>query len=156
MGWGKQAGPSNRCVGPPELSEERGLHGQEAWLSIYLSSCCSVAQSGLTLRDPTDCSMPGLHVLYHLVELAQTHVHLAGWCHPAKLSSVIPFSCLQFFPTSGSFPVSWLLELGGQSTGASASASVPPMNIQDWFPLGLTGLISLKSKGLCVAGSAFI
>ena len=64
-------------------------------------------------------------------------------------SSVVPFSfCLQSFPESGSFPVSQFFSLGGQSVGVSASASVLPMNIQDWFPLGLTGLISLQSKEL--------
>ena len=73
---------------------------------------------------------------------------LSQWCHPTISSSVIPFSCLQSFPASGSFPVSRLFTLGGQSTEASASASVLPMNIQDWFPLGLTGLISLQSKRL--------
>ena len=71
------------------------------------------------------------------------------WCHPTISSSVIPFSsCLQTFPTLGSFPMSWLFASGGQSIRASASASVLPMNIQDWFPLELTGLISLLSKGL--------
>ena len=74
---------------------------------------------------------------------------LSRWCHPTTSSSIIPFSsCLQFFPASGSFQMSWLFVKGGQSIGASASASVLPMNIQDWFPLGLTGLISLKFKGL--------
>ena len=64
-------------------------------------------------------------------------------------SSVVPFPfCLQSFPAWGSFPMSQLFPSGGQSTGASALASVLPMNIQDWFPLGLTGLISLQSKGL--------
>ena len=71
------------------------------------------------------------------------------WCHPTISSSVIPFSsCLQSFPASGSFPVSQFFASGSQSIGVSASASVLPMNIQDWFPLGLTGLISLQSKGL--------
>ena len=70
------------------------------------------------------------------------------WCHPTISSSVIPFSsCLQSFPASGSFPMSQFFSSGGQSVGDSASASVLPMNIQDWFPLGLTGLISLQSKG---------
>ena len=70
------------------------------------------------------------------------------WCHPTISSSVIPFSShLQSFPAAGSFPVSQLLS-GGQSIGASASLSVLPMNIQDWFPLGLTGLISVLSKGI--------
>ena len=69
------------------------------------------------------------------------------WCHPTISSFVVPFSsCLQSFPASDVFPMSWLLTSGGQSIGASAS--VLPMNIQDWFPLGLPGLISLQSKGL--------
>ena len=71
------------------------------------------------------------------------------WCHPTILSSVVAFSsCLQSFPASGSSPMSWLFTSGGQTTGVSASASVPPTNIQDWFPLGWTGWISLLSKGL--------
>ena len=71
------------------------------------------------------------------------------WCHPTISSSVIPFLfCLQSFPASGSFPMSWLFASGGRSTETSASASILIMNIQDWFPLGLTGLISMQSKGL--------
>ena len=71
------------------------------------------------------------------------------WCHPTISSSVIPISShLQSFPAVGSFPMSGFFTSGGQSIGASASASVLPMNIQDWFRLGLTGLISLQSKGL--------
>ena len=73
---------------------------------------------------------------------------LSWWCHPTISSSVIPiFSCLQSFPTSGSFPLSQLFISGGQSIGVSASAPVLPMIIQDWFPLGWTALISLLSKG---------
>ena len=74
---------------------------------------------------------------------------LSWWCHPTISFSVIPFSsCLQSFPASGSFPMSQFFPTGGQSIGISASASVLPMNIQDWFPLGWTGWISFKSKGL--------
>ena len=74
---------------------------------------------------------------------------LSWWCHPIISSSVIPFSsCLQSFLASGSFLKSWLFALGGQRIKSSASASVLPMNIQGWFPLVLTGLISLLSKGL--------
>ena len=74
---------------------------------------------------------------------------LSRWCHPTISSSVIPFSSrLQSFPASGSFPVSQFFPSGGQSTGVSASASVLPMNIQDWFPLGWTDWISSRSKGL--------
>ena len=67
------------------------------------------------------------------------------WCQPT--TSVVPFSCPQSFPAWESFPVSWLFASGGQNIGASASASVLPMNIQGWFSLGLTGLISLLSNG---------
>ena len=71
------------------------------------------------------------------------------WCHPTISSSVIPFSsCLQYFPASGSFRMSWLFASGGQSVGVSVSISVLPMNIQDWFPLGWTGWTSLQAKGL--------
>ena len=71
---------------------------------------------------------------------------LSWWCHPTNSSSVF-FSYLWSFPESGSFLMSWLFASGGQSIRISASASILPMNIQDWFPLGLTGLISLLSKG---------
>ena len=74
---------------------------------------------------------------------------LSRWCHPIISSSVIPFSsCLQSFLTSGSFPVSQFFPSSSQSNGASISTLALPMNIQDWFPLGLTGYIFLKSKGL--------
>ena len=74
---------------------------------------------------------------------------LRWWCHPIIGSSVVPFpSCLWSFPASGSFPVTQFFAWGGQSIGASTSASVLPMNIQDWFPLWLSALISLQSKGL--------
>ena len=84
---------------------------------------------------------------------------LSWWCHPTISSSVIPFSsCLQSFPASGSFPVSQSFASGGQSIGVSASASVLPMNIQDSFPLGLTGLSLLQhhnSKASILQHSAF-
>ena len=74
---------------------------------------------------------------------------LSQWCYPTISSSVIFFSsCVQSFPASGSFPVSQSFASGGQIIGVSASTSVPPMNIQDWFPLELTDLISLQLKGL--------
>ena len=72
---------------------------------------------------------------------------LSQWCHQTISSSVVPFSCLQSFPGSGSFLMNWLFASGGQSIGASVSASVLPMNIQDWFSLGSTALISLQPKG---------
>jgi len=74
---------------------------------------------------------------------------LSWWCHPTISSPVIPFSsCPQSFPASGSFPMSKFFASGGKSIGVSASAAVLPMNIQDWFPWGLTGWISLQSKEL--------
>ena len=108
-----------------------------------ITCCCSVTQSCPTLQ-PMDCSMPGFPILHCLLKFAQTHVHWQG--HPTIFCHPLP--CLQSFPASGSFPVSWLFPSGGQSNGASASASVLPMNIQGWFPLGLIGLISWLSKGL--------
>ena len=90
-------------------------------------------------RPPCPSPTPGVH---------SNSCPSSRWCHPAISSSVVPFSCLQSFPASVSFPMSWLFTSGGQNIGASASASVLPVNIQDWFPLGLTGLISLQSKRL--------
>ena len=92
-------------------------------------------------------STPGFPVLHYLLEVCSNSSPLSQWCHPTISFSVVLFSSfLQSFPTSGSFLMSQLFASGGQSIGASAS--VLPMNIQDWFPLGLTGLISLQSKGL--------
>ena len=107
----------------------------------------SVARSCLTLCDPVNCSTPGLPVHQQLPEFTQTHVHWVGDAiQPSHPLSSVPFSFLQSFPASMSFPMSQLFASGGQSIGASASVLL--MNIQDWFPLGLTGWISLQSKGL--------
>ena len=111
---------------------------------LLLFSCSVVS----TLCDPMDCSTPGFPVLRYLPEFVQTHVH---WTDDAIQPShpVISFSsCLQSFLVLVSFLISGLFALGGQSIGASASASILPMNVQDWFPLELTSLISLQSKGL--------
>ena len=78
----------------------------------------------------------------------KVHSNSCQWCHPTISSSVIPFSCLQSFPASGSFPVSQYFASSSQSIGVSASASVLPMNIQDWFPLGWTSWIFFQTKGL--------
>ena len=107
--------------------------------------CCLVAQYCFTLCDPMDCNTSSFPFRPHFPELTQTRP-LSWWCHPTISSSVIPFSFLQSFPASGSFLMSQLFASGGQSIGASASASVLPKNIQDWFSSGLTGLISLQSK----------
>ena len=107
----------------------------------------SIAQSCPTLCNPMDCSTPGFPVHHQPLELAQTRPS-SRWYHPTISSSVVPFSaCLQSFPASRFFPSDFFAS-GSQSIGASISASVLPVNIQDWFPSGLTGLISLQSKGL--------
>ena len=91
-------------------------------------------------RPPCPSSTPGIH---------PNSRPSSQWCHPAISSSVVPFSSWsQSLPSSGSFPMSQLFAWGGQSIRVSASASVLPMNIQDWVPLGWTGWISLQSKGL--------
>ena len=119
---------------------------------MYKSSVASyphfslVAQSCLTLCDPMDCSMPALPVHHQLPEFTQTHVH---WVSDAVQPSHPLLSPSPTFNLSSvSFPMTQFFASGGQSIGVSASASVLPMNIQDWFPLGLTGWISLQSKGL--------
>ena len=90
---------------------------------------------------------PSILILTEKLYTKKIKCKIEWWCHPTISSSVIPFSsCLQSSPTSGSFPMSQFLASGGQSIGVSASASVLPMNIQDWFPLGWTGWISLQSK----------
>ena len=85
-------------------------------------------------------------VLHHHPELAQTHVHGVGDAIQQSHTLTPFFTCPHSFQESGSFPMSWLFTSGGQSTGASSSASVFPVNIQDWFPLGVTGLILLSNR----------
>ena len=116
------------------------------WNLCSVQFSCSVMSK---LFDPRDCSTPGFPVHHPSPRACSNSCLSSRWCHPMISSSVITFSsCLQSFPASGSFPMSWLFASGGQSIEASASVSVLPMNIQDWFPLGLTGLTSLQSKGL--------
>ena len=127
---------------------KRRKSGSEKWRylpkfsSVHFS--CSVVSDSLWLHglqhSRLPCPSPALGACSNSCPLSQ-------WCHPTISSSVIPFSfCLQSFPASV-FSNEFFTS-GGQSIGVSASASVPPMNIQDWFPLGLTGVISLQSKGL--------
>ena len=116
----------------------------------HLTKCLfsSVIQSCPTLYDPIDCSMPGFPVHHQLPGLAQTRVHQVGDAieptQPRSSSSPPAFnlSSIRVFSNES------VLSIGGQSTAASASVSVLPVNIQDWFPLGWTGWISLPSKGL--------
>ena len=118
-------------------------------LLIYICCCCcTVAKSCLTPCNPMDCSTPGFPVLHYLLHFAQTHVHWAVTssnhlilCHHLLLlPSILP--SIRVFSSESAF------QSGGQGIGSSASASVLPVNIQGWFPLWLTSLISLQSKGV--------
>ena len=115
------------------------------WWFCCLSYCCfSVTKTCLTLCDPMNCSTPGLHVPHHLLEFAQIHVH---WmCDAIQPSHPLSPSSLSVFnlPVSGVFPISQLFASGGQSIGASPSASVLPKSIQGWFPLRFSNLMTLK------------
>ena len=116
--------------------------------TIYATFSSVQSLSHVQLSDTMDCSVPSFPVLHYL-PVCSNSCPLIHWCHPTISSSVASFfSCPQSFPASGSFPVNWLFASGGQSTGASASASVLPMNSQDWFPLWWTGWISFQSEGL--------
>ena len=110
--------------------------------SVQLLSCVWLFVTPWTAVHQASLSIP---------ELTETHIHWVGpmRCHPTISSFVGPFpSHLQSFPASGSLQMSQFFPSGGQSSGASASASVLPMNIQNWFPLGRSGWLSLQSKGL--------
>ena len=133
------------CICLPSWKAKKHMHDL-FWLIKYQFS--SVAQWCPTICDPKDCSLPGFPVYHQLLELAQTHVHQTVMssnhfmlCHLLLLPPSI-------FPSIRSFQMSQFFASGGQSIGALASASGLPMNIQDWFPLGWTGWISLQSKGL--------
>ena len=122
--------------------------------SYFDCSCCSGAKSCLTLCDPVDCSTPSfsvLHCLLSFLKLMSTDLVMPS----NHLILLTPFSsCLQSFLASGCIPRSQFFPSGGQSIGASASASVLPRNIQDWFPFRFTDLISLQSKGLSRVSSS--
>ena len=109
---------------------------------------CSVTKTWPSLCDPMECSFPGFPVLHHLLESAQTHVS-ESVMSSNRLIFCQPLIFLpSIFPSIGVFSKSWLFASGSQSIRTSASASVLPMGIQGWFPLGLTDLISLQFKGL--------
>ena len=122
------------------------IHNIALHLCSSVQFSLSVVSNSLQLHEPQHarppCPSPTPRIYSNSCPLSQ-------WYHPTISSSVIPFSSrLQSFPPSGSFPMSQFFTTGDQNIGVSASASVLPVNIQDWFPLGWTGWISLQSKGL--------
>ena len=146
-----------------QASPSMGFSRQEYWSGVPLTSPIMLALPNYkTVKNQFSsvtqlCPTLRPHGLQHArlpcpslsPRVRSNSCPLSQWCHPTISSSVAPFSSRpQSFPASGSFPVSQLFISGSQSTRASASASVLPVNIQDWFPLGLTSLISLLSKGL--------
>ena len=142
--WCLRLSFASSCLkGPKDYDTENRLRSSLS--SQSQDPFSSVAQSYPTLCDPMDWSMPGFPVHHQLPELTQTHVYQVMM----PSNHLIPVSsCFQSFPALGSFQMSQFFTSGGQSIGASASASVLPMNIQDWFPLGLISWISLLFKGL--------
>ena len=146
--------------------EEKSFH--QKWrssLDAYLTSYRKGLLKGLSHRlwksqfssDIQSCPTLPPHGLQHTrlpcpsanFRACSNSCPSSWWCHPIISSSAVPFSsCLQSFPASGSFPMSKFFPSGGQGIGVSASASILPMNIQGWFPLGLTSGISLQFKGL--------
>ena len=115
------------------------------------SMCCAMLSHPVilfALCDPADCKHTRLSCPSLSSTVCSNLCPLSWWCHQTISSSVIPFSCLQSFPASMSFPMSQLFASGSQSIGVSASASVLALNIQGWSPFGWTGWISLQSKGL--------
>ena len=127
-------------VGLPSMGSHRVRHD---WCDLA-HCCCSVPKSCPALCNPMDCSTWGFPVLQ-----CSKSCPLSQWCHPSISSSVaLLFSCPQSFPISGIFQMRWLSKSGDQITVPSVSASVLPVSIQGWYPLGLTGSISLLSKSL--------
>ena len=128
--------PINKC----SKKTERCVQFSSVQFSSSVMSDSLQPHESQHARPPCPSPTPGVH---------SDSRPSSQWCHPAISSSVVPFSsCPQSLPASQSFPMSQLFASGGQSIGVSASASVLPMNTQDWSPLGWTGWISLKSKGL--------
>ena len=125
----------------PIFKNEVSIKQSFKWISSVTQLCLTLRSHGLQHTRPP-CPSP--------TPRACSNSYPSGrWCHPTISSSVVPVSSsLQSCPASGSFPLSQFFTSGGQSIGASASASFLPMNIQDWIPLGWTGWISLQSKGL--------
>ena len=131
------------------MSISRGMDKEDVlhiYNGILLLLSCQVMSSSLWPHEPQLAKPPCPSLTPRVYPNSRP---LSRWCHPTISSCVIPFSsCLQSFPTSGSFQMNQLFTSGGENIGVSASTSVLPMYIQAWFPLGWTGWISLQSKGL--------
>ena len=138
-GW-QHGGTEIRCVFEI-MFVKMPVKPSSVQLSSVAQSCPTLCYPWITaIRPPCPSPTPGVH---------SNSCPLSRWCHPAISSSVIPFSCCpQSLWPSGSFPMSQIFAWGGQNIEVSASASILPMNTQDWSPLGCTGWISLQSKGL--------
>ena len=122
-----------------QFSRVQSQYNSVDWVEL---SCVQLFVTHWTAAHQASMSATNTQSLFKLMSMS-------WWCHPTISLSVVPFSsCPQSFPALGSFQISHFFALGGQSIGVSASASVHPMNIQDWFTLGLTGWISLQSNGL--------
>ena len=129
------------------------LLSKRSIISIYPECCCcSVAKLCLIPYDPRNCSTPGFPILHYLPEFAQTHVHWVSWCHSTVSSSVAPSPIAVSLSQHQSFPMSWLFASGANVLEPQHQSFQKIQwisgNIQGWFPLGLTSLISLQSKGL--------
>ena len=128
-------------------SQEKRVWRSQHYLMLLFSSVQSLSRVRLFEAPWTAARQASLSIINS--QSLPNSCPLSWWCHPIISSSVVPSSSrLQSFPASSSFPMNQLFASGGQSIGVSASASVLPMNIQDWFPFGWTGWISLQSKGL--------
>ena len=131
----------------PDFAMFSEIKASDLYLPLILS-VSSVAQSCLTLCDPMECRTPGFHVHHQLLELTQTHIRWVSDGIQPSHPLLFPLYVALIFPSIRVFSNESALQSGGQSIGVSASTSVLPMNIQDWFPLGWTGWLSLQSNGL--------
>ena len=134
-------------VATAEFSKFAGILNA-LWPYLQPPCCDPEKVSSVQSLSRVRLSTPGPPVRHQTPGVHPNPCPLCRWWHPTISSSVVLFSCPQSFPASGAFQMSQLSESGGRSIGVSASTSVPPMNTQDWSPLGWTGWISLQSKGL--------
>ena len=146
--WHLVPSPHGKWLGKKWKQWQIFFSGAPKWPWTVVT-CCSVAKLCPTLCTHMDCNTSGLPIPHYLPRICPNSYPLSWWYYPTISSSAILFSfCHQSFPELGSFPMSQLFTSGGQSIGASASASVLPVNIQGLFPLRMIHLISLQPKRL--------